>query len=848
MSQQKQSKLTMANLTVRLLMMVFSVLMLVSLFFSYQFSTAAVNQEVERSLQQTSSLIQNLFDYKLASIQALQSSQSKASTLLGYVESGSVRKTDDYFVAAEKADLSSTPDFRFITRGNGIFWDDGNSPFFGISQAKLVDFSKAITFHNTWHYTSVETEIGDIQVLVRKSPIVNDANGEVVGTLFIGIVLDNNYALVEHLKTASNTQDVVLAINNIPVASTIHFDKDFYESLFRSTESGESLIGDYLYNKVNLKIGGVETPLDVYSIQNNQNILTLEKNFKLSFVFSAVSIFLAAVVARLLIQRKINGELNQLMVYTQSARESRDIKPFSGSSVYEFDHIGLTLEHTFEELIEKEKSFQDLFRFAVSPIFIWDQDLNIMRMNPAAKKAFTHESVFSEASFEAFKTSVHRKLLTVKGGATLSGTNINIGDTVYRWNISPVVMENGVHSIIGQGQDITTLIEAENQSNLARLEAEKSARERADFLARMSHEIRTPLNGILGISSILKKTLKEPEQEEKVDVLVQSGEHLLAVLNDILDFSKIEKGKFKIVHNDFMLSTVVESIENIYRPLCLDKGIKLKVASANEQEVFVRTDQVRLNQILFNLLSNAVKFTHIGHIKVSVKLDSMLPGYTDLTISIEDTGIGISEKNLSHIFEPFVQTEKTSTREYGGSGLGLAIVKSLVDMLDGEIDIVSSEGFGTQISLKLPVEIIDKNNVQIKEDLSESYTAFLGKHLKALIVEDNQTNAFIAKTFCEKFGIEVEWAKDGYKAIEILKETKFDIILMDNQMPNLDGIDATAIIRSMGIDTPIIACTADGFDSTRQAFLKAGANYVLVKPIKEAQFAEALSFYKENFL
>ncbi|MDG3085219.1 LuxQ periplasmic sensor domain-containing protein [Vibrio hannami] len=838
----------MANLTVRLLIVVFSTLMALSLLFSYQFSTSAINQEVERNLQQTASLIQNLFDYKLGSVQALQDNQSKSATLLSYVESGSVRKTDDYFVASERAVLNSTPDFRFITTGSHVFWDDGNSPFFGVTQDKLIEFSQSVIFHNSWYYTTVDTEIGDVQVLFRKSPIVNDASGEVVGTLYIGIVLDNNYALVEHLKTASNTQDIVLTINNKPVASTVHLGSELYKRIFNAADFGETLIDDHLYGKVNLKISGVDTPLSVYSIQTNQNILTLEKNFRLSFIFSALSIILAAVLARVLIQRRINGELNKLMAYAQGARENRDIKPFQGSVVYEFDHIGLTLEHTFEELIEKEKSFQDLFRFAVSPILVWDKDLNIIRMNPAAEKAFTENNRFNEDAFQQFQKSVYKKLVTVKAGATLSGTNIDIAATVYRWNISPVIMENGVHSIIGQGQDITTLIEAENQSNLARLEAEKSARERADFLARMSHEIRTPLNGILGISSILKKTLKEPEQEEKVDVLVQSGEHLLAVLNDILDFSKIEKGKFKIVHNDFLFDNVLESIENIYLPLCQEKGIQLKVQTNQDSGIYLRTDQVRLNQILFNLLSNAVKFTHIGHIKVTIDINNTASGYSDLIVIVEDTGIGISKQNLSHIFEPFVQSEKTSTREYGGSGLGLAIVKNLVELMDGTIEIDSTEGFGTRIRVNLPVEMVDENIALKVDDYSDTYADFLGKSLKALIVEDNQTNAFIAKTFCEKYGMEVEWATDGYKALESLKENAFDIILMDNQMPNLDGIDATARIRSMGIDTPIVACTADGFDSTRQAFLKAGADYVLVKPIKEAHFAEALRYYKNKFL
>jgi two-component system autoinducer 2 sensor kinase/phosphatase LuxQ len=841
------SRLSMANLTVRLIFIVFSVLMATLLLFSYQYSSSAVNQEVERSLKQTASLIQNLFDYNLASMQALQNSQAKSATLLAYVTFNTKDGIDNYFIAAEKADLSSAPDFRFIVKGNELFWEDGNSPFFGIGRDQLIRFSYDIAFNNSWHYSSIDSDIGKTHLLLRKTPMVDDLTGEVVGRMFIGVVLDNNYALVDHLRVASNSQHVVLVAGGEPVASTLTADSELYKNIFDKRSAGQNMFGDYLYSEMVLTLAGVETPLSVYSVQGNQNILSLEKNFRLGFIFSVIAIVAAAIFARLLIQKRIAGELGKLMSYTLNARDTGKSEPFEGSFVYEFDHIGRTLEHTFESLIEKEQSFQDLFRFAVSPIIVWDSALNITRMNPAAEKAFEKADIFSGAAFDDFQNRIKQQLIMARAGETLTGINENISDTVFRWNISPVVLDNGVYCIIGQGLDITTLVEAEKQSNLAREEAEKSANARADFLAKMSHEIRTPLNGILGISNLLDKSLTEPEQKEKVQVLLHSGEHLLAVLNDILDFSKIEQGQFKIVYNEFALTNVIDSIENIYRPLCADKGIQLKMSANFTSDTYIRTDQVRLNQIMFNLLSNAVKFTHVGHIKTLFDMGSQKPGKSYLHIIIQDTGIGISQDNLKHIFDPFVQSEKTTIREYGGSGLGLTIVKNLVDMLDGSIDIDSSEGQGTEIRIKLPVEIISADQVVSKVENSALSDGFFSRPLTTLLVEDNQTNAFIAKTFCEKYGMRVDWAKDGFEALDILKDSRYDLILMDNQMPNLDGVEATQRIRAMGIETPVFAFTADGYEETRQAFLSSGADYVLVKPVREENFQQALHYYRSHF-
>ncbi|ERB63172.1 hypothetical protein N779_22230 [Vibrio coralliilyticus OCN008] len=434
-------------------------------------------------------------------------------------------------------------------------------------------------------------------------------------------------------------------------------------------------------------------------------------------------------------------------------------------------------------------------------------------------------------------------------GATLTGINIAIREKTYRWNLSPIFVDKGINNIMAQGQDVTSFVDAEIQSQAARKEAEESARVRADFLAKMSHELRTPLNGILGVSQLLKGKISNTDDIEHLDVLCNSGEHLLAVLNDILDFSKIEQGKFHIQSADFRLVELISAVEKIYTPLCDEKGIGFVVETNVSNNTFAHSDQVRLNQILFNLVSNAIKFTHEGEVTVSLFCDGESPE-SRLNISVRDTGIGIERERISHIFEPFVQAEATTTREYGGSGLGLAIVHSLVEMLNGQIEIESSIGCGTKFSLSVPIELTESvEQVETSTFLIEPENLF-DRTLNVLLVEDNHTNAFIAKAFCEKYGMDVSWVQDGHNAIDHLKKSdNVDLILMDNQLPNLGGIETTKIIREdLKLDIPIFACTADGMQDTKRAFLSVGADYVIVKPIKELALNQAFIHYKEEFL
>ena len=369
-------------------------------------------------------------------------------------------------------------------------------------------------------------------------------------------------------------------------------------------------------------VNAMTTELCLLKVQDNQSVVTLQIQHILAMLASIIGMIMIALMSREWIESKVSAQLESLMSYTRSAREEKGFERFGGSDIEEFDHIGSTLESTFEELEAQKKSFRDLFNFALSPIMVWSEESVLIQMNPAARKELVIEDdhEIMHPVFQGFKEKLTPHLKMAAQGATLTGVNVPIGNKIYRWNLSPIRVDGDISGIIVQGQDITTLIEAEKQSNIARREAEKSAQARADFLAKMSHEIRTPINGILGVAQLLKDSVDTQEQKNQIDVLCHSGEHLLAVLNDILDFSKIEQGKFNIQKHPFSFTDTMRTLENIYRPICTNKGVELVIENELDPNVEIFTDQVRLNQILFNLVSNAVKFTPTGSIRLHLSL------------------------------------------------------------------------------------------------------------------------------------------------------------------------------------------------------------------------------------
>ncbi|EGR1858419.1 response regulator [Vibrio cholerae] len=840
---QIKHKQRIASFITHAVVVVMGVLIVSVLFQSYQISSRLMAQEGQRTSVQTSSLIQSLFDFRLAALRIHQDSTAKNISLINALVSRDSSRLDAFFSSVDELELSNAPDLRFISSHDNILWDDGNASFYGIAQQELNKLIRRVAISGNWHLVQTSGDGKPVHLLMRRLSLIETGTGQVVGYLYVGIVLNDNFALLENIRSGSNSENLVLTVDTTPLVSTLKGNEPY--SLDYVVHSAKDAMRDsFIVGQTFLEVESVPTYLCVYSIQTNQNVLTLRDNFYFWMAFALLSMIGVSIASRWWLQKRIQREIETLMNYTHKLMELDTKSQFAGSKIYEFDYFGRTLEQSFRRLANKEKQFEDLFNFALSPTMLWNTSGRLIRMNPSAQIQFLREDAQNHFLFEILERQLLPTITKAAQGNNPSDVTTEVDGRVYRWNLSPIMVEGQIISIITQGQDITTIAEAEKQSQAARREAEESARVRAEFLAKMSHELRTPLNGVLGVSQLLKRTPLNDEQREHVAVLCSSGEHLLAVLNDILDFSRLEQGKFRIQKNEFRLKELVCAIDRIYRPLCHEKGLELVVNSNITTAAIVRSDQIRINQILFNLLNNAIKFTHQGSIRVELQLIEGDP-LAQLVIQVVDTGIGIREQDLTVIFEPFMQAESTTTREYGGSGLGLTIVHSLVEMLSGQLHVSSEYGIGTRFEIQLPIELVERPDAPQQLLPAPDPQPLFDKTLRVLLVEDNHTNAFIAQAFCRKYGLDVSWVTDGLQAIEELKIHDYDLVLMDNQLPYLDGVETTRTIKKV-LHLPVVvyACTADGLEETRQAFFHAGAEYVLVKPLKEQTLHKALEHFK----
>ncbi|HAS6346703.1 ATP-binding protein [Vibrio sp. IRLE0018] len=842
---------SLATLITRIIFLVLGFIAIGIFVQSYYFSSRIIKQEVRLTQQQTSALVKSLLNNHLSILQIHHDSNSKNESIRSFFVDGDEEELEYYFLSMDQADPTHTPEFRFLTTTKGLLWDDGNAHFYGVNETLLHKMSQSVLFGNNWHFMSLHTLMGPRNMLVRRSPVIATETGEVLGQYYISVVLDNNFPLVEMLESGSNSDNIVMLFGDKVIAHSLSGREPYELSELLRMRDKPTAFDDCLISQTPIEINSTDTLLSVLAVQENSHVASLQRQHYLSLAASLILMLLLSLVIRSWIQNRVARALESLMAYSRFAGTGEQYKRFDGSDILEFSHIGHTLEHTFEQLESQRRSFQDLFNFALSPMMVWSESGLLIQVNPAAMKelAVEHSTAqdFTNPLFQLFKLKLSPHLKMAAQGATLTGINVPIGEKVFRWNLSPIVVENGISGIIVQGQDITTLIDAEKQSNLARREAENSAKTRADFLAKMSHEIRTPLNGILGIAQLLKRSVHDKESLRQVDVLCDSGEHLLAVLNDILDFSRIEQGKLNIKKRNFSFSNTVNTLENIYRPVCVEKNVQFIIHNQIPLNCQLYGDQVRLNQIMFNLISNAVKFTPSGKIEIFFELEQFAKTECVLlSIKVKDTGIGIDESKLDSIFEPFVQADSLSTREYAGSGLGLTIVKNLVEMLEGDISVSSKLGNGATFCVTLPVE---KGEVHVDNPhFTERFETLFTQSPKVLLVEDNHTNAFILKAFCQKYRMSVEWVQDGTQALEMLREHVFDLIMMDNQLPKMGGIETTREIREqLKLGTPIYACTADAQETIKNQFLAAGANRVIVKPIKEHELHEALVHFKKNF-
>ncbi|MVM41754.1 PAS domain S-box protein [Spirosoma sp. HMF3257] len=409
------------------------------------------------------------------------------------------------------------------------------------------------------------------------------------------------------------------------------------------------------------------------------------------------------------------------------------------------------------------------------------------------------------------------------------------------WLVSgaPLYSETGkVIGSTGIHLDITKQKQLESELRIAKQEAEHSSRAKEHFLANMSHEIRTPMNAILSLGQQLTKTSLTQQQQFFLSMINTAASNLLVIINDILDFSKIEAGQLALEHIGFNLADLLQRAVLVVAQNAHEKDLKLITSIDPGLEPVLMGDPYRLNQILLNLIGNSIKFTDYGTVQVHCNCQT-IGNQQAIHITVTDTGIGMEPDFLQNLFTKFTQEDGTIGRRYGGTGLGMSITKQLVDLMGGKIHVESTKNVGTAIHIQLTFPIGTQNDLVTRE--SHIHNDDLLRAKQILLVEDNEMNRLVVRTILEPYGVSIVEVTNGLEAIETLRANSFDLILMDVQMPVMDGLEATRFIRrELSTSMPIIALTASAIRNEKEACYTAGMNDFLAKPFDENDLVEKL--------
>jgi len=514
-----------------------------------------------------------------------------------------------------------------------------------------------------------------------------------------------------------------------------------------------------------------------------------------------------------------------------------------------------------KKLAESKQLYQTLVENIDLGITLIDADHRIVMTNNGQGRLFnkSNEQFVGKYCFKEFEKrdavcSHCPGTRTMATGLAAEVETEGVRDDGSRFSVHisafPVFDKNGkANRFIEVVEDITERKKDEKALRWAKIEADAANQAKSRFLANMSHEIRTPMNAITGFADLLTDGELTEQQRDYVNTIRKSGQNLLALIDNILDLSKIEAGKLNVEILDSSLANILNSIESTMRPKAIDEGIDFEVVESKNLPAQIRTDPTRLLQCLINLVSNAIKFTKQGyvHVNVSLQTDDTQPY---IHFDVEDTGIGIPLDKQEKVFESFKQADESTTRKYGGTGLGLAITKQLVELLGGELTLTSEIGKGAVFSIIIPAgldiakqPLLDRFDIADNLDSRRDALGELRFSGKVLVAEDVKTNQMLIKRLLEKSGFEVTVVKDGNEAMQKALTHKFDLILMDIQMPNMNGYEATKALRKQGIKTPIIALTAYAMKGDDKKCIAAGCDEYLTKPIDRRELLKTISKY-----
>ncbi|HMP98499.1 MAG TPA: ATP-binding protein [Cyclobacteriaceae bacterium] len=522
------------------------------------------------------------------------------------------------------------------------------------------------------------------------------------------------------------------------------------------------------------------------------------------------------------------------------------------------------IQYLHEKLEKREKTFREIIEQAEDIIFELDKDGNFTYLNPSSKALFEkvgltytegkskiQDIIRPDKRDEALRFIRHQvKNLTQN---CYSEYPLIEADSKQYWlglNMQIEYQHKIPQKIKIIARDITAVKETQHYLQLAKDNAEQLTMAKAQFLSNMSHEIRTPMNAIIGLSHLLLIEKPRPDQQENLRLIKFSAEHLLGIINDILDVSKIDAGKVELEKSVFNLVDLVKNLVMTLQLSSKNKNVETRLIIDSQVPTFVYGDQLRLSQVLHNILGNALKFTAEGYVELKIGMAETAQRNL-IRFDISDTGIGIDESKINLIFESFTQASPDTSSKYGGTGLGLSISKKLIEIMGGNVSVRSTPGKGSIFTFTalLPagehMQDSDKGEKKLYPNTEISSQSLINRHI--LVAEDNSANQIVIKKFLEKWGASYDIAHNGIEAVDLIKKKSYDLVLMDIQMPLMNGYEAAAAIRNLPDDyfksIPIIALTADVTAEILELVRNSGMNDAITKPFQPEQLKNTLDYF-----